>query len=104
MSSGSNARSEEAKRYRKLYRSAGWRRLRDSVLSDDPLCAYCREQEIVEEAKVVDHIRPHKGDLDLFWDRDNLQPLCETCHSGRKQREELGQTHIAFGPDGWPMG
>ncbi|WP_343040029.1 HNH endonuclease signature motif containing protein [Methylocystis heyeri] len=39
-------------------------------------------------ATVVDHITPHKGDIKLFWDRKNWQPLCEPCHNSRKQREE----------------
>lgn len=31
-------------------------------------------------ATVVDHKRPHRGDLQLFWDRNNWQGLCEDCH------------------------
>ncbi len=96
-------RSAEAVAYRRLYKSARWTRLRQRVLDADPLCRYCLEAEIVEEAKVVDHIRPHKGDPELFWDQDNLQPLCEACHNGRKQREDLGQKVVTFGADGWPI-
>ena len=29
---------------------------------------------------VVDHIVPHRGDARLFWDEDNWQPLCKSCH------------------------
>lgn len=95
-------RSAEAAQYRKLYKTARWIRLRQWILDRDPLCRYCMQDEIVEEAEVVDHIKPHKGDLDLFWNPDNLQPLCRACHDGRKQREDRG-TYIAFGPDGWPL-
>ena len=96
-------RSDEAKAYRRLYKTARWLKLRQSVLDDEPLCRYCIEDEVVEEATVVDHIKPHRGDLDLFWDVTNLQSLCSTCHDGRKQREELGQTFVRFGLDGWPI-
>lgn len=96
-------RSDEAREWRRLYKSARWNRLRQSVLDADPLCRYCLEAEIVEEAKVVDHIKPHKGDLELFWSVDNLQPLCEACHNGRKQREDLGQKVVTFDVTGWPI-
>jgi len=95
-------RSDEAKAYRRLYKTARWARLRQSVLDADPLCRYCLQAEIVEEAKVVDHIRPHKGDPELFWSVDNLQPLCESCHNGRKQREDLGSIVPGLDADGWP--
>lgn len=96
-------RSAEAREWRKLYKSARWSRLRQRVLDADPLCRYCIEAEVVEEATVVDHIKPHKGDPELFWDVNNLQPLCAGCHDSRKRREELGQKVVRFGPDGWPL-
>lgn len=37
-------------------------------------------------AQCVDHIVPHRGDLNLFWDLDNWQSLCNQCHS-RKTRD-----------------
>lgn len=40
------------------------------------------------KATLVDHITPHKGDNELFWDQSNWQPLCTTCHSKHKQRLE----------------
>lgn len=39
-------------------------------------------------ATVVDHIVPHRGDMKLFWDRDNWQALCKACHDSHKQRLE----------------
>ncbi|WP_415405336.1 HNH endonuclease [Tateyamaria sp. SN3-11] len=44
-----------------------------------------------QRATLVDHITPHKGDTNLFWDRTNWQPLCITCHSKFKQRLERKQ-------------
>ncbi|MEG0049160.1 MAG: HNH endonuclease signature motif containing protein [Clostridia bacterium] len=31
-------------------------------------------------ATVVDHIVPHRGDGELFWHKENWQPLCKDCH------------------------
>ncbi|WJR76008.1 HNH endonuclease [Bradyrhizobium sp. NP1] len=40
-------------------------------------------------ADVVDHKVPHRGDMKLFWDRSNWQPLASSpCHSSRKQSLE----------------
>lgn len=40
-------------------------------------------------ADMVDHIKPHRGRKDLFWDRTNWQPMASSpCHSSRKQSIE----------------
>jgi 5-methylcytosine-specific restriction endonuclease McrA len=40
-------------------------------------------------ADMVDHIKPHRGDMRLFWDRTNWQPMASSpCHSSRKQSFE----------------
>jgi 5-methylcytosine-specific restriction endonuclease McrA len=39
-------------------------------------------------ATVVDHVEPHRGDQERFWDERNWQALCASCHSSDKQREE----------------
>lgn len=62
----------------------------------------CIEQEIVTEADTADHIKPHRGDYDLFWFGE-LQSLCASCHSRHKQREEHGNAKPAIGIDGWPI-
>jgi len=39
----------------------------------------------------VDHIRPHRGDPSLFWDRsNNWQALCSMHHSAKTAREDGG--------------
>ncbi len=43
-------------------------------------------------ADCVDHKIPHRGDMKLFWDRKNWQPLASSpCHASRKQRMERRQ-------------
>ena len=39
-------------------------------------------------ATVVDHITPHQGNQNLFWDTNNWQALCKPCHD-RKTLSEL---------------
>ena len=66
---------------RRGYNSA-WRKARLDYLAAHPFC------KCGKLATVVDHIKPHRGDQRLFWDRVNWQPMCKPCHDGRKQREE----------------
>lgn len=96
-------RSAEAAAYRRLYKTARWRRLREAYLDDNPLCVMCLKQEIVTEADVADHIKPHRGDEALFWSVDNLQALCKPCHDSHKAREERGSGRPAYGVDGYPV-
>lgn len=63
--------------------TGAWDKARKAFLARNPRCARCGAQ-----ACVVDHKTPHRGDPGLFWDKSNWQPLCTTCHSGAKQREE----------------
>lgn len=63
----------------------------------------CEGMERTTAATVVDHIEPHKGDVDLFYDSDNTQSLCKHCHDSIKQAHERGR-NIAVDADGWPMG
>ncbi|WP_377514374.1 HNH endonuclease [Ochrobactrum sp. RH2CCR150] len=86
-----------------MYKTSRWTKLRQRHLDASPLCVYCLRCDEVEEAKVVDHIRPHKGSEYLFFDPDNLQSLCAPCHDRVKSREELGQTVVTFGVDGYPI-
>jgi 5-methylcytosine-specific restriction protein A len=41
-------------------------------------------------ANEVDHIKPHKGDMALFWDSSNWQSLCKPCHSAKTATEDGG--------------
>lgn len=70
------------------YKTANWYRLRYWQLKRSPVCEFCKEKGIVEPANTVDHIAPHKGDVNKFFDRNNLQSLCKSCHSSVKQRIE----------------
>ncbi|WP_309252328.1 HNH endonuclease signature motif containing protein [Paenibacillus spongiae] len=44
----------------------------------------------VNAATVIDHIKPHKGNKVLFWDRNNWQPLCKSHHDKKTARYDGG--------------
>lgn len=71
-----------------LYDTKRWKALRLYHLGTEPLCRLCKQAERLVPAVVVDHIEPHKGDVNLFFDDTNLQSLCKTCHDVSKQRQE----------------
>lgn len=73
-------------------------------LSKNPVCVYCLQVGIVTPAKVTDHIVPHCGDHDLFWDSNNWQALCKACHDGPKQLEESRGYQVGHDADGMPTG
>lgn len=74
--------------WKKWYQTAAWRRLRAWVLANNPLCVMCQALHVVCVATEVDHIIPHRGDRQLFWDPVNLQGLCATHHSEKTRRGE----------------
>lgn len=58
-----------------------WQKARQQYLLSHPLCVECKRNGKYIQAKVVDHIIPHKGNQELFWDENNWQPLCTSCHN-----------------------
>jgi 5-methylcytosine-specific restriction endonuclease McrA len=88
---------------KKLYKTKEWQRLRYHQLRANPVCKYCEAQGRVELATIVDHIKPHKGDEELFFDPDNLQSLCKTHHDSTKQREEHHGSAIGGDKKGYPL-
>ncbi|NHT77541.1 HNH endonuclease [Rhizobiaceae bacterium CRRU44] len=75
--------------WRKLYTSARWKRLRIATFRRALFtCQMCGKIEGNTSLLICDHVKPHKGDEDLFFDPDNLQTLCVPCHDGPKKRQE----------------
>ena len=64
-----------------------WRRARRQWLAAFPACNVCGWIDASPEM-VVDHIKPHRGDQNLFWDSDNWQTLCRRCHNEKTARGE----------------
>lgn len=96
-------RSDDAEKYRRWYKKAAWLKLRKLHLSREPLCKFCLQRDRVTSATVADHINPHRGDWSLFLCAENLQSLCDSCHSSAKQKEEIYGYSIAVDKTGWPI-
>jgi len=96
-------RSGEAHAYRRLYKTQRWQDLRAYRLVTESLCRICQNEGRITPATTVDHIEPHKGNAELFFNFENTQSLCSTCHNSAKQSEERLGYSKAIGQDGWPM-
>ena len=67
-----------------------WVKYSHNYLSAHPLCVICEAKGKTTAATVVDHIVPHKGSQELFWDVSNHQSLCASCHGRKTAREDGG--------------
>ncbi len=79
--------------WRIWYKTARWQKLRRLVLKRDGYTCQATGAMLVGQypasnSPVVDHIRPHRGDADLFWDEDNLQSVSKEYHDRVKQSIE----------------
>ena len=109
-----NARRGSA--HERGYTSA-WQRARAAYLRAHPLCADHERRGQLVAAAVVDHkVAPRlkdavdSGDAEriasaraLFWDRDNWQGLCKSCHDSAKQRAEKSGQLPGCDVDGRPL-
>jgi len=86
-----------------------WQQARAAFLRENPWCHRCLAESGIQAtdatqalaechrlgvrpppAHLVDHKVPHRGDMTLFWDRNNWEPMCTHHHSSDKQHEEAG--------------
>ena len=66
--------------HRRLYKLKSWAAARRAQFARQPLCERCLERGIVTPATVVNHRRPHRGNVGLFLDPDNHESACAPCH------------------------
>lgn len=79
--------------WRKWYYTRRWKELRKEVWLRDEF--RCQQTGILLVGKypagnspVADHIKPHRGDPELFWDMANVQTVSKEYHDREKQRGE----------------
>lgn len=88
----SSRRKRESDSHRPTARARGyttqWDKARAGYLARHPYCVMCEAEGKQVLASVVDHIIPHRGDNELFWDSSNWAALCVPHHSGDKQSME----------------
>ena len=69
------------------YDTHRWKVARSLHLQREPLCRAHDRYGYAVAAEVVDHIRPHRDDMSLFWDESNWQSLCKRCHDRKTAAE-----------------
>ena len=65
-----------------------WQKYSKAWLNEHPYCAECENAGITELATVVDHIIPHRGNPELFWNPNNHQSMSAACHNAKTGRGE----------------
>jgi 5-methylcytosine-specific restriction protein A len=66
-----------------------WGKARLAYLADHPFCVDCEREGKQTLATDVDHIIPHKGNTDRFWDSTGWAALCKSHHSKKTRAEQL---------------
>jgi 5-methylcytosine-specific restriction enzyme A len=64
-----------------------WGKARARYLADHPFCVDCEKLNMITLATDVDHIEPHRGNSERFWDEHNWQALCHSHHSAKTATE-----------------
>lgn len=72
-------RSKQSQAAQQLY-DYRWEKASKRYRIEHPLCAECERKGRTAAAACVDHIVPHRGDYELFWDENNWQSMCDDCH------------------------
>jgi 5-methylcytosine-specific restriction enzyme A len=72
-----NRPAQQGRRYQdSRYNGRTWRAARTAFLKSNPLCEVCNRA-----AEVVDHSVPVRIDPSLFYEPQNWQSLCHSCHN-----------------------
>lgn len=66
-----------------------WDEASRQFLAENPLCRQCADEGVIYPSQVTDHVIPHKGNMALFWDRSNWQPLCKHHHDSKTAKENM---------------
>jgi len=67
-----------------------WVRYSRMYRMNNPLCVVCQREGRVVASEHVDHITPVEPTDPWFWDKDNHQALCKSCHSKKTAIEDGG--------------
>lgn len=65
-----------------------WQLAASAFKREHPFCRHCLDEGVYTPAHCVDHVKPHRGDEALFWDRDNWQSLCKRHHDQKTAKGE----------------
>jgi 5-methylcytosine-specific restriction enzyme A len=79
------SRSKQSQESQALY-DWRWRQASKRYRSEHPLCVACEQEGRTEPSTCVDHVVPHRGDLELFWNEENWSALCDQHHKSKTAR------------------
>jgi len=65
-----------------------WAKARLTFLARSPICIGCEAIGRIEAATIVDHVDPHHGDPEKFWNSGMWQSCCKWHHDSIKQSLE----------------
>lgn len=108
MASRRDQRSDEAQAYRRLYKTARWRKIRATQLARQPLCETCLSQGRVTPATVCNHADKDSKATEEGFFTGPFTSECAPCHDSVIQSQERRATSgklpiAAIGEDGWPL-
>ena len=70
------------------YHTSRWTKLSRTFRAEHPLCVECLRNGTLTPSTCVDHIVPYPVCKD-FYDRQNLQALCDRCNNIKGQRDKI---------------
>jgi 5-methylcytosine-specific restriction protein A len=80
-----------------------WEKARKHFLAEHPFCGECdRQGRPITPANIVDHVRPHRGNQERFWNIDLWESLCKRCHDHKTPMEENLDTYTRTVVTGLP--
>jgi len=85
-----DVRTSRKKEYQAIYQDRRWKKLRKLKMRANPLCERCESLGRTKPMDEVHHKVPFDVDPDLAFEWDNLESLCEECHTIR--HKELSKT------------
>lgn len=80
------------RQWKYLYNRTAWKKMRLAHLRAYPLCVQCLQDGKSVAATIVDHVEPHKGNVEVFFTLDNLQSLCKMHHDRKTWQEGNSQS------------
>ena len=91
-------------RFKHLYRTARWQRIRKAQLQAHPLCSQCQMAGRVTAATVCNHTLGHPADEteEMFW-AGPFDSQCAACHSGVTARQERTGRIVGGDVGGWSL-
>lgn len=77
-------------RYKRTY----WKKVRKAKIARNCFCELCEKKGKYIKTEIVHHIKDAQEHVDLFFDIDNLQSLCRSCH--KKIHDDNNKLNLGY--------